>query len=211
MKRLASCRGVAACALVCLQFAAVAAQQKHVPAEAKRLIELLELGPGKAVADVGAGSGEMTFELARQLGDKARVYSTDINPKTVRELKDGAVAAGLKNIVVLGGAFEQTNLPDGCCDALILRHVYHHFANPPAMNASILKALKPGGFYAVMDFAPDEPSTTVVPPARRGSGDTHGVLADTVAAELKAAGFEIVRVLPEWPGGLFMVLARRPS
>jgi hypothetical protein len=79
------------------------------------------------------------------------------------------------------------------------------------MNASVMKALEPGSYFAVMDFAPDTPSAAVVPPARRGSGDTHGVLADTVAAELKAAGFEIVRVLPEWPGGLFMVLARRPS
>jgi hypothetical protein len=28
---------------------------------------------------------------------------------------------------------------------------------------------------------------------------------------LKAAGFEIVTVLSEWPGNLFLVLARKPA
>ena len=38
-----------------------------------------------------------------------------------------------------------------------------------------------------------------------------GVAKETVIEELKAAGFEIVTVLPEWPGNLFLVLARKPA
>ncbi len=70
-----------------------AAQQNHVPAETTRLIELLQLGPNSTVAGIGAGSGEMTVELSRQLGPGARIYSTDVNDRTLRELEALVVTA----------------------------------------------------------------------------------------------------------------------
>jgi ubiquinone/menaquinone biosynthesis C-methylase UbiE len=190
--------------------AAPVAQNKDIKGEAARLIALLELRPGSAVADIGAGSGEMTLEMARQLGDTSRIYSTDINPKTVQGLKDSAAAATLKNVFVVEGHANATNLPDASCDAIFVRHVYHHFGDPPAMNASIMRTLKPGGRFAVKEFPPDKPGTGTIPPGLRASGDTHGVTTATVVAELKEAGFEIIEVAPDWPGSLFLVLARRP-
>jgi SAM-dependent methyltransferase len=189
------------------------AEQAHARLvdEVTRLVQLLELHSDSVLADVGAGSGEVTIEVARQLGPKSRVYGTDINQDRLTEIRDAAGKAGLTNVTVLEGDPNRTNLPDGCCDALIVRHVYHHFADPPAMNASILRALKPGGRFAVMDFQPDKGPARDVPPPKRGSGDDHGVYRETVVAELQAAGFEIVQVLPDWLGNLFMVLARKPS
>jgi SAM-dependent methyltransferase len=162
--------------------AASAAQNKDIKGEAARLIALLELRPGSVVADIGAGSGEMTFEMARQLGDTSRIYSTDINPKTVQGLKDSAAASALKNVIVVEGQANGTNLPDACCDAIFVRHVYHHFGDPLAMNASIMRTLKPGGRFAVMDFPPDKPGTKTIAPGLRASGDTHGVTSTTVVA-----------------------------
>jgi ubiquinone/menaquinone biosynthesis C-methylase UbiE len=49
---------------------------------------------------------------------------------------------------VVEGGLAQTNLPDECCDAVFMRHVYHHFGDPPAMNASLFRSLKPGGRLA---------------------------------------------------------------
>ena len=77
------------------------------------------------------------------------------------------------------------------------------------MNTSIRRALKPGGRFAVLDAAPKKSIDGVVPPALRASGDTHGVAAQTVVEELEAAGFTNVQVVTrEWPGNLFLVLAR---
>jgi ubiquinone/menaquinone biosynthesis C-methylase UbiE len=189
---------------------APAAQQKHVPAETTRLIQVLNVGPNGTVADIGAGEGEMTVELARQLGPAARIYSTDVNGKTVAGLETLVQREGLKNVTVLKGEFEATALPEGCCDGLFVRHVYHHFGNPEAMNASIFRTLKPGGRFAVMDFPPRKPVKGPVPPPQRASGDTHGVTVDTVVQELEAAGFRILDTARDWPGGLFLVLAERP-
>jgi hypothetical protein len=62
-------RRLAGCYVFLLVFSvAPAGQQKHVPAETTRLIQVLNVGPSGTVADIGTGEGEMTVELARQLG-----------------------------------------------------------------------------------------------------------------------------------------------
>jgi SAM-dependent methyltransferase len=206
--------------LTCVRFAvavaatvaahvSVPAQEASLTSEVSRLVALLGLPSNSAVGDLGAGSGQVSIEIARQLGPMSRVYATDINARRLREIREAAIKAGLTNVVALEGAPASTNLPDACCDALFVRHVYHHFADPATMNASILRSLKPGGRFAVMDGPRN--AKTGVAPAKRGSGDTHGVATETVVEELKAAGFEIVTVLPEWPGNLSLVLARKPA
>jgi ubiquinone/menaquinone biosynthesis C-methylase UbiE len=198
--------------VTCLLLApeALDARQSALTSEVSRLVQLLELSPDSTVADLGAGSGEVSIEIARQLGPTARVYSTDIASKQLAGIKDAVAKAGLTNVTVVEGAPSATNLPDACCDALFVRYVYHHFGDPPAMNASILRSLKPGGRFAVMDAGP-RGVTGTVPPSERASGDKHGVIKETVVEELKTAGFEIVQIVPDWPGNLFLVLARKPA
>jgi SAM-dependent methyltransferase len=208
---MAARKALVAAGVLMLASASAGTQQKDLAPEASRLITILELRPGDSVADIGAGSGEMTVEVARQLGGASRVFSTDINAERLREIRDAAAAAQLSNIVVLEGHSDRTNLEDGCCDAIFVRHVYHHFGDPPAMNASIRRSLEPGGRFAVMDFRPKKPITGTVPPKMRSSGDTHGVTPETVMRELEAAGFEDLQLVRDWPGGLFLVLARNPK
>jgi hypothetical protein len=40
--------------------------------------------------------------------------------------------------------FITANFQDGCCDAIFVRDVHHHFDDPAAMNASLVMSLKPG-------------------------------------------------------------------
>ena len=193
-----------------LVVAGPAAQNKDIPGEAARLLKELNVSAGGTVADIGAGGGEMTVELSRQLGPRGRLYSTDINPKTVETLKALVAKEKLDNVIVLQGDAERTNLPDACCDGAFARYVYHHFAQPTPMNASIRRSLKPGGRFAVMDAAPKAAPHGGVPPDKRSQGDTHGVAAEDVTAELTAAGFVDVHITTDWPGGLFLVRGTNP-
>jgi predicted methyltransferase len=86
--------------------------------------------------------------------------------------------------------------------------VYHHFGDPPAMNASLLKSLKPGGRLAVIDFTPPPPPGGENPPGRRGEDNHHGITLATLEKELRAAGFDIVSS-DEKNRGVTLV-ARRP-
>lgn len=185
------------------------AQRQDDAADAKRLIEILGLGAGSFVADVGAGSGVLTVPIARHVGPTGRVYSTDINPDRLEEIRDAVREASVANVVVVEGAPAETKLPEGCCDAVFMRAVYHHFSDPPAMNASLYLSLKPGGRLAVVDFPPDRGETA--PPGRRTEGDSHGVTPATVINELTAAGFIRVRQLEWTTSGAFLVVAERPE
>lgn len=192
----------------CVQPTTGAAQAQNDAADAARLIEVLQLRTGAVVADVGAGSGLLTLPIAREVGPTGRVYSTDINPQRLDDVRKAAADAALQNVVVIAGAAAGTNLPDACCDAVFMRHVYHHFSDPPTFNASLFRSLKTGGRLAVVDFEPR--SVPSAPPGGRATGEAHGVTPTTVAEELTAAGFIGVQRV-DWPSsGYFVVIARRP-
>jgi predicted methyltransferase len=102
-------------------------------------------------------------------------------------------------VMVLEGAAAATNLPEACCDAIFLRHVYHHITAIDAFNKSLHASLKPGGRLAIIDFVP-EPGSKLPEgvPANRGG---HGVPPAVVIDEMKAATLVHVRTIDKWPPG----------
>src|SRR5215467_7708878 len=48
-----------------------------------RVMDILQIGAGKAVADIGAGSGWFTVRAARRVAAGGTVYAVDINPEAV--------------------------------------------------------------------------------------------------------------------------------
>ncbi len=201
-----SVKPLAGTILVTLLAFAGTTQADRDAADAAKLIEVLDIRPGTTVADVGAGSGPLVPRLSRQVGSTGRLYATDLNADRLTEIKKVVASASLENVTVLQGAESQTNLPDGCCDAIFMRLVYHHFGDPPAMNASLLRSLKPGGRLAILDFAPN--SKVSAPPGKRTDGASHGVMPATVVEELKAAGFVEVSEIP-WTAPTIAIVARR--
>jgi ubiquinone/menaquinone biosynthesis C-methylase UbiE len=169
-----------------------------------RLRQVLALEAGTVVADVGAGKGGLTFALASEVGSKGRVFSTDIDPDRVRALREAVAAARLGNVTVVEGSVGETGLPPNCCDAIVLRRVYHHLTDPSAINASLLRSLRPGGVLAVIDF----------PPPFFLSRGSFGVPARAVISEVTSKGFELVRAIDDWPGRgpleTYCVVFRKP-
>ena len=168
--------------------------------EMPRLREVLTLEAGRVVADVGAGKGELTFVLAKEVGPKGHVFSTEIDPRRVSRLRE----AKLDNVTVVEASGTETGLPPACCDAIVLRRVYHHLTDTAAIHASLLRALRPGGVLAVIDF----------PPPFFLSRGEFGVPADSVISEAVSSGFELVRRMDDWPGrgplGSYCVVFRKP-
>jgi SAM-dependent methyltransferase len=169
--------------------------------EMPRLRHVLALKPGMWVADVGAGAGEVTVALATAVGPSGHVFSTEIDPEGLEQIRAAVAAATLENVTVVQAQAQDTGLPTTCCDAVLLRRVYHHLTDPAAINVSLLRALRPGGVLAVIDFPPTLSWLWAWPPKgvpgnRRG----HGVAAHLVVAEVTASGFELVQVIDDWPG-----------
>jgi ubiquinone/menaquinone biosynthesis C-methylase UbiE len=179
--------------------------------DAERLIKAMDVKAGSVIAEIGAGGGELTVALAKVVGPTGRIYSNELNKERLAGIRKLADGEHLQNVTTVEGKEDVANLPELCCDGIFMRSVYHHFSDPPSMNASLLKALKPGGTLVVIDFTPPPPSDkTENPPGHRGEDNHHGITQATLEKELKAAGFEIVPDSVPFAMRQVVVVARRP-
>lgn len=183
-----------------------------VTGEEARLALLLQVAPGKIIAEIGAGNGALSVALAPRLRPGGTVYATELHSTRRRQIQERAERERVQNLVVVEAGETSTRLPDGCCDAIFMRNVYHHIGDPERFNLSLRRAIRPGGRLAVIDFEPDafwhlgrRPQGT----ARERTG--HGVGPLVVAQELQRAGFRVERIVPDWGGRLYLVLLRAPA
>ena len=116
------------------------------------IAEALELEPGQAVADVGAGTGLYTPLLASRVGTQGRVYAVDIVPKFIEHITEQSRARGLEHVTAVLGTDVSTNLRPGSVDVVFVCDAYHHFEDYDAMLQSIHDALRPGGKLFIVDF-----------------------------------------------------------
>lgn len=179
-------------------------------AEADRIAEVLDLRAGMAVADVGAGDGEWSAELARRVGEDGHVYATEVDRDLIEELEERLLGTFMGNHTVLEGSQEHSGLAPGCCDAILVRMVYHHFQRPAAMREDLRQALRPNGVIAIVDIEPQTGWRELEGVPERGG---HGIPIDDLIAEMTGAGFELVSRHDDWNGDQerYCALFRRPG
>jgi ubiquinone/menaquinone biosynthesis C-methylase UbiE len=176
----------------------------HERADADRLAATLQIKPGMVVADVGAGSGWMTVMMAGLVGPKGHVFATEIDPRELGKIRSAVAAAHLDNVTVVQGTASHSGLPADCCDAIILRRVYHHLTDPADIDRSLYQALRQGGQLAVLDFRPSILTGLGTPKGLPPDREGHGIGPITVMNELERAGFAYVSMDDPWPGSPFI-------
>ena len=177
-------------------------------AEVGRLATLLGVTPGQQIAEIGAGTGRFTVALARRVRPNGHVFSTELNPAQRDAIAARAADAGLSNVTVVEGTPAATNLPDACCDALVMRAVHHHIQDPPAFVGSLARAVRPGGSVAVIDFEPGALWFHDGPPdGSRRPG--HGVSRADAITAFRAAAFTVREEVLDWSGPLWLVVFTR--
>jgi len=176
----------------------LAAFARGAETEVDHLAQALDLRPGSSVADVGAGSGELSIAIARYVGPQGVVYSTEIDPILLDRIRGEAQSAGVRNLIPILGKEHDTELPDNCCDAIFLREVYHHLTDPAGIDRSLYKAMRSAGRLAVIDFEPSERPGQPVPPGVPANRGGHGLPMRLVAEELIRTGFEPLKTM-NWP------------
>jgi len=204
--------GVAALALLALLFQGelrlFIANQRPAE-EAARLIKELGASNGATVAEIGSGKGALTVAVAQALPN-SRVYSTELDPDRLTSTREAVQRASLRNVDVREAALEGTNLPEGCCDAIFMRTVYHHFTSPRVMIAALQRTLKPNGRLGIIEFEPRGIWQWFAVPNDVPDRGGHGVPIEMLRQELTNEGrFRHVRTVAGWAGPLYLMVFQR--
>ena len=168
--------------------------------ESARVSALLGNARIEAMADIGAGQGDHLAVWSAMVGPSGRVIATEIDPALVEHLRQRIAAESLENVEVRTATVTRTGLPAGCCDLIVLRHVYHHLSVPDATLADIHRALKPDGRLLLIDFRPAWVLAPWTPEDQPEGHSGHGVTPERIAREAAAAGFNQVAMEDDWPG-----------
>jgi ubiquinone/menaquinone biosynthesis C-methylase UbiE len=166
--------------------------------ELARLVEVLAIEPGDVVADVGAGDGRWAVALVPAVGDAGRIYATEVDPNDLDRIRSLVERERASNVSVVEGDQNDTGLPDACCDAILLRRVYHHFQNPRVMQNELRSALRGDGRLLVIDF--DTRRRWRRPSGIPESRDGHGISKEMLVSEMEGAGFVLIDDM-KWSNG----------
>jgi ubiquinone/menaquinone biosynthesis C-methylase UbiE len=128
------------------------------------LVETLDLKPGLAVADVGAGSGYFSWRMAKRVGSEGAVYAVEIQQEFLDLLMANMKKRRVDEIVkpVLG-TVQDPKLPPSALDLVLLVDVYHEFDYPYEMTQAMARALKPGGRLVFVEYRGEDPSVPIKP------------------------------------------------
>ncbi|RMH09197.1 MAG: methyltransferase domain-containing protein [Nitrospirae bacterium] len=167
-----------------------------------RVLQALNLQPGMAIADLGAGSGYFTRRFAHALDPAGLVIAVDVDPRMLEynqaHLANSNASAPVKFILALP---DDPSLPAQSVDLIFLCNVYHHLTNHAAYMAKAKAALKPNGRVAIIDFYHDARSGVL------GFPKHHLVPRERVIHDMEQAGFQLLKEHTFLPRQYFLEFA----
>jgi SAM-dependent methyltransferase len=166
------------------------------------LLEALKLKPGDAVADIGAGTGYLSWRMAKSVGDKGRVYAVDIQQEMLDLLSQKMAERKIATVKPVLGSITDARLPTNAVDLAIMVDVYHEFSHPFEMMQSIYRSLKPGGRVVFVEYRAEDPSV----PIKR----VHKMSQAQVRKEAEAHMLEWVETIGTLPRQHIIIFRKKP-
>lgn len=169
-----------------------------------RYCDILGVGPGDDVLELGCGPGHTTEQLASRVAP-GMVYALDRRPGALRYLvgrRDGRT--GGENVRPVVGDAESLPFDFVAPTPTVAAFVLHHVAAPGRAIAAAATALPASSPLLVVEYHPDAPGD-VGPPTE------HRIAPARVETWLSDAGFALQRTvsLPEEKYALLCALSRR--
>ena len=156
-----------------------------------KVIEALGLQPGQVIADLGAGTGYYTFELARAVGPRGTVLAVEIEDAMLAALRKRAAELDATNVGLVRATPTDPRLPPARIDLVLMVHVYHELEFPYEVMGAVVRSLKPEGRVAIVEHRAEDGSR---------SGDLHAMSEAQIVKEMRAAGLELERTADTLPG-----------
>ena len=151
-------------------------------------IKALGLYEGMFIADLGAGVGAYTMPLAEKVGETGRVYAIEVQKDFLTNIKNEALARGLKNVEVIWGDIENvggTKVKDESMDVVVVANVLFQAENKSGLIREAKRILKTGGKLLLVDWS-DSFNNLGPSPAMVVTKDSARVLCEAEGLMLKS-------------------------
>lgn len=125
------------------------------------LVGALDLKPGMTAVDLGAGSGYLSFPMAKKVAPDGKVLATDIQPEMLAIIEGKKKRLNVKNVETVLGTTTDTGLKKETADLILLVDVYHEFDKPYEMTASMWRSLKVGGRLVLVEYRKEDPRVPI--------------------------------------------------
>jgi len=150
---------------------------------------------GQCVLDLAAGTGDLSAQLSRLVGDKGHVVAADINASMIRCGRDALIDKGIcHNIEYVQANAEYLPFRDNTFDCAMIGFGLRNVTHKEDALVSLFRVLKPGGRLLVLEFS--KPTTDVLKKAYEqysfklipqfgklftGDSDSYRYLAESIA------------------------------
>jgi predicted methyltransferase len=153
-----------------------------------QIMDALGIADGSKVADIGAGAGWFTIQLARRVGPNGLVYAQDIQRQMLEAIRRRVSREGLQNVRTVLASGTDPNLPRNAVDATLVVDVYPEVEDRVTFLRSLSLALKPNGRIGIVNYKPGQGGPGPSSEANEGIR----VDASVVEADARAAGLRML-------------------
>jgi SAM-dependent methyltransferase len=167
----------------------------------QKLVDALDIAPDTVVADIGAGTGYMTFRLASRVPD-GEVLAVDIQPEMLDIIEFLKQDGHVQNVTTVLAEPDHPHLPQGV-DLALMVDAYHEFKYPYEVMTSVVDALNPGGQVVLVEYRGENP---LIPIKR-----LHKMTERQVRRELTAVGLKWVKTDEILPRQHLLIFEKPPD
>ena len=164
------------------------------------LVDSLPLGPSDTVADIGAGTGYLSFRVAPRVPE-GNILAVDIQPEMLNMMRERIDERGVDNVTPIRGTVTDPQLPADSVDLAYMVDAYHEFSHPYEMMTALMEDLTPGGRVVLVEYPREDPSIPIK--------TLHKMTEAQAKKEMRAVGLEWVETKDMLPRQHFMVF-RKP-
>ncbi|NQW18993.1 MAG: class I SAM-dependent methyltransferase [Chloroflexi bacterium] len=137
------------------------------------------------IADIGCGPGYFTIPLAKYAFD-GKIHGVDIQQEMLDKTQAALTEARLSNGVLHLSKESKLPLDDGSIDGALLVNSLHEVTKPSALLKEAHRALRRGGWGAIIDWRKED--------MEKGPPTEARISRDDAVAAASEAGFKIVSV-----------------
>jgi ubiquinone/menaquinone biosynthesis C-methylase UbiE len=148
---------------------------------------------GTEVIDLCSGDGWFTLHIARAA---RHVVAIDIDRNMLEAARRRLCQNGISNCdFVAGDAYELGNLAQHPADFVFMANAFHGVPDQPRLARAVREALKPNGYFAIVNWHQRPREETVVLGAPRGPKSQLRLSPKQTVEAVEAGGLKLDRIV----------------